>query len=65
MPNPDHIPYHEGLTELLEMKRSMLRVVCRRIMVLLGIAVLLTIVFVLSQSSFWADLRDFLRHCWR
>ena len=55
------IGYHEGLTELLQIKRAMLRTVLRYGLVGLGAAFLMAVLAALINSSRWLDLHDFLR----
>ncbi|HOW67168.1 MAG TPA: hypothetical protein P5186_21550 [Candidatus Paceibacterota bacterium] len=61
MAPPVRVNYHEGLTELLHMKRAMLGTICRYGVVGLGIAFLLAFFVVMTHSWYWADLLDFLR----
>jgi hypothetical protein len=61
MPPHNDIGYHEGLTELLQIKRSMLRTVLRYGLAGLGAALLVALLVALINSSLWVDLHDFLR----
>ena len=62
MEPPEQIPYHEGLTELLEMKRTMTRTVWRYCLIGLGLALLVAAFITFLNSSIWADLRETLRY---
>ena len=55
------IGYHEGLTELLQIKRSMLRTVLGYGLAGLGAAFLMAVFVALINSSLGVDLHDFLR----
>jgi hypothetical protein len=62
MQPPDKIRYHEGLSDLLEMKTAMLHTVWRYCLVGLGLAFLVALFITLGDSTLWADLRDFIHH---
>ncbi len=53
--------YHEGLTELQEMKRTMLQTVCRYCLVGLILAGGIAFVVALVQSRFWFSAQEHLR----
>jgi hypothetical protein len=59
------ITYHEGLTQVLEMKRVMLRTVWRYCGLGLISAVGLFLMLALLETSLWADIWDVLRNIWR
>jgi hypothetical protein len=59
------ITYHEGLTQVLEIKRAMLRKVWRYCGLGLVGAVGLLLFLTLLRSFLWADFWDFLRNIWR
>jgi hypothetical protein len=65
MDDPSHPVMHEGLTELLRLKRQMLRTVFKVGLIVLAAAVVLALVVVLAQWALgedtWYRLRFELR----
>ncbi len=61
MPQPDQLGYHEGLTELLQIKHTMFRTVWRYCLIGLGVAAAVGVIAVFAHSFVWADIRDLLR----
>ena len=61
MPKSENLILHEGLTELLEMKRQMLRTVCFYGLVFLGVAMFVAVTIAVAHSSLGAEIGAFVR----
>ncbi len=61
MPKSENHILHEGLTELLEMKRQMLRTVCFYSILFLAVAATVALSIAVAHSSLGADIGALVR----
>jgi len=62
MPKSENLILHEGLTELQEMKRKMLRTVCFYALLFLAVATIVAVTIAIAHSPLGAEIGAFVRH---